>query len=348
MLYNGRHLTLQLNSPAAATSNWVLLLADKTGTVEKCGTPRGRAGLSKQEAFVATAASWCPDSSPSSRWIETSLRSSCQKDCKDKTSFVLRCWIIFYLVDTLNFARLLHFKWNYLWSTIMSFKKQNWGWMRHVLTALSVIIFVSVICFVKCSTGNILTMNIMPVFVVQFLGCIVIGYMAWVLATSTTVNRFLSGTLVHKQGHLLHCFIICFRCPFIWICALFLNLCSPLDFYVYGDRFGIFLVRQRADRLGRYSQPKYMASSFGTLWNSMLWQLNDDLILSSRIFSFSTSLSSFSCLLFSSDLNIQFLGASVLCILGEIGGIITLNIVRIQVSYAFPPPFLLNIVPTCF
>ena len=34
-------------------------------------------------------------------------------------------------------------------------------------------------------------------FVVQFLGCIVIGYIAWVLATSTTVNRFLSGTLVH-------------------------------------------------------------------------------------------------------------------------------------------------------
>jgi len=31
-------------------------------------------------------------------------------------------------------------------------------------------------------------------------------------------------------------------------------------------------------------------------------------------------------------LNIQFLGASVLCILGEIGGIITLNIVQIQVS----------------
>jgi hypothetical protein len=33
---------------------------------------------------------------------------------------------------------------------------------------------------------------------------------------------------------------------------------------------------------------------------------------------------------------IQFLGASVLCILGEIGGIITLNIIQIQVSYTFP------------
>lgn len=32
--------------------------------------------------------------------------------------------------------------------------------------------------------------------IAQFLGCIVIGYMSWVLATSTTVNRFLSGTLV--------------------------------------------------------------------------------------------------------------------------------------------------------
>lgn len=30
----------------------------------------------------------------------------------------------------------------------------------------------------------------------QVLGCCVIGYMAWVLATSTSVNRFLSGTLV--------------------------------------------------------------------------------------------------------------------------------------------------------
>jgi hypothetical protein len=38
---------------------------------------------------------------------------------------------------------------------------------------------------------------------------------------------------------------------------------------------------------------------------------------------------------------IQFLGASVLCILGEIGGIITLNIIQIQVSYSFPSLFLL-------
>ena len=29
------------------------------------------------------------------------------------------------------------------WSEKMAYKKQNWGWMRHVLTALSIIIFVS-------------------------------------------------------------------------------------------------------------------------------------------------------------------------------------------------------------
>jgi hypothetical protein len=45
--------------------------------------------------------------------------------------------------------------------------------------------------------------------------------------------------------------------------------------------------------------------------------------------------------IFFSFQQIQFLGASVLCILGEIGGIITLNIIQIQVSYSFPSFFLL-------
>lgn len=44
------------------------------------------------------------------------------------------------------------------------------GWLRHVLTVLSVVIFL--------------------------LGCIVIGYMSWVLATSVTVSRFLAGSMV--------------------------------------------------------------------------------------------------------------------------------------------------------
>lgn len=43
------------------------------------------------------------------------------------------------------------------------------GWLRHVLTVLSVVIFL--------------------------LGCMVIGYMAWVLATSVTVARFLDGQM---------------------------------------------------------------------------------------------------------------------------------------------------------
>lgn len=44
------------------------------------------------------------------------------------------------------------------------------GWLRHVLTVLSVAIFL--------------------------LGCVIIGYMAWVLATSVTVSQFLDGTLI--------------------------------------------------------------------------------------------------------------------------------------------------------
>ncbi|XP_042867462.1 tetraspanin-2A-like [Penaeus japonicus] len=44
------------------------------------------------------------------------------------------------------------------------------GWLRHVLTVISVIIFI--------------------------VGCMILGYMAWVLATSITVSRFLSGTLI--------------------------------------------------------------------------------------------------------------------------------------------------------
>lgn len=43
------------------------------------------------------------------------------------------------------------------------------GWLRHVLTLLSVVIFI--------------------------IGCILIGYMAWVMATSVTVHRFLNGDM---------------------------------------------------------------------------------------------------------------------------------------------------------
>jgi len=46
---------------------------------------------------------------------------------------------------------------------------KNMGWLRHVLTLLSVVIFV--------------------------IGCILIGYMAWVMATSVTVHRFLNGDM---------------------------------------------------------------------------------------------------------------------------------------------------------
>jgi len=48
-------------------------------------------------------------------------------------------------------------------------KGRQMGWLRHVLTVLSVFIFL--------------------------LGCLVIGYMAWVLATSVTVARFVDGEM---------------------------------------------------------------------------------------------------------------------------------------------------------
>ena len=36
----------------------------------------------------------------------------------------------------------------------------------------------------------------------QLLGCIVIGYMAWVLATSVTVSKFIDGSMVGTNIHL--------------------------------------------------------------------------------------------------------------------------------------------------
>jgi hypothetical protein len=36
-------------------------------------------------------------------------------------------------------------------------------------------------------------------FSFQLIGCVIIGYMAWVLATSVTVSRFLDGSLVRTR-----------------------------------------------------------------------------------------------------------------------------------------------------
>jgi hypothetical protein len=36
-------------------------------------------------------------------------------------------------------------------------------------------------------------------FIFQLLGCIVIGYMAWVLATSVTVSKFVDGSMVSRS-----------------------------------------------------------------------------------------------------------------------------------------------------
>jgi hypothetical protein len=107
----------------------------------------------------------------------------------------------------------------------------------------------------------------MPLFIAQFLGCIVIGYMSWVLATSTTVNRFLSGTLVRTWWTFMR-HVYCFGSfAFIFACELRIFMTPPLDFYVYGDRAGILPVYQRTRRMGRHSQPKRMARSIGTSGN---------------------------------------------------------------------------------
>ena len=37
---------------------------------------------------------------------------------------------------------------------------------------------------------------IIELFPFQLIGCVIIGYMAWVLATSVTVSKFLDGSLV--------------------------------------------------------------------------------------------------------------------------------------------------------
>ena len=107
----------------------------------------------------------------------------------------------------------------------------------------------------------------------------------------------------------------------------------PLDFYVYGDRPGILPLRQRTRRMGRHNQSKRLAHSFGTSGNFPSHLMRYPLMGFTMNMKAFFMLSYVICFSFK---YIQFLGASVLCILGEIGGIITLNIVQIQVSYSFP------------
>ena len=41
-------------------------------------------------------------------------------------------------------------------------------------------------------------------FPFQLIGCVIIGYMAWVLATSVTVSKFIDGSLVSWSAVCLH------------------------------------------------------------------------------------------------------------------------------------------------
>ena len=49
-------------------------------------------------------------------------------------------------------------------------------------------------------------------FVFQLIGCIIIGYMAWVLATSVTVSRFLDGSLVRPSSNFSYIFVTAKQC----------------------------------------------------------------------------------------------------------------------------------------
>ncbi|XP_043196550.1 uncharacterized protein LOC122367496 isoform X2 [Amphibalanus amphitrite] len=52
-------------------------------------------------------------------------------------------------------------------------RKSRFGWMQHVITVLAFVLFV--------------------------VGCTMIGYMGWVLSTSVTVARFMSGELLYDM-----------------------------------------------------------------------------------------------------------------------------------------------------
>ena len=110
------------------------------------------------------------------------------------------------------------------------------------------------------------------------------------------------------------------------------------DIYLCGDRVGILPVHQRIDRVGRHRQPKRLARSSGTFRFGALSMTRvscrsvGHVLDKRKTAQHSTALY---CWYSPFAFSIQFLGASVICILGEIGGIITLNIVQIQVSCSF-------------
>ena len=57
----------------------------------------------------------------------------------------------------------------------------------------------------------------------QLIGCMIIGYMAWVLSTSVTVSRFLDGTLVRYPNDHMSCHIICWNRHFCIFSDIYLR-----------------------------------------------------------------------------------------------------------------------------
>jgi len=81
------------------------------------------------------------------------------------------------------------------------------GWLRHVLTFLSVVIFL--------------------------LGCVVIGYMCWVLATSVTVTKFLDGTMYWTYAVITLGFSLFFSGLVGWVGGASESLCIVRLFLVF-------------------------------------------------------------------------------------------------------------------
>lgn len=86
-------------------------------------------------------------------------------------------------------------------------KKRQMGWLRHVLTFLCVIIFL--------------------------LGCVVIGYMAWVLATSVTISHFVDGTMFWSYVVITLGFSLFFTGLLGWVGGASESLCLVRMFLVF-------------------------------------------------------------------------------------------------------------------
>ena len=81
--------------------------------------------------------------------------------------------------------------------------------------------------------------------------------MAWVLATSTTVNRFLSGTLV-RHYYSDHEIISYRLLHYLYSYYIQLNQ----DLYLRCHRIGFLPVPQRINWLGRFNRAECLAYSF--------------------------------------------------------------------------------------